>query len=112
MPLALRSFAVLPAFLGALTELTGSVRAGNLAGAALVAGLGTGCLAAAGLAAGLAPPPPKSGSLNPATDLRSCADNAASLAMEVDVAVEPSAVCDEISRTTCMFFEMFPDATA
>jgi hypothetical protein len=44
--------------------------------------------------------------------LRSCADNAASLAIDVDVAVEPSAVCVDISRTTCMFFEMFPDAAA
>ena len=29
-----------------------------------------------------------------------------------EVAVEPSAVCDEISRTTCMFFEILPDIAA
>jgi hypothetical protein len=57
-------------------------------------------------------PVPKSGSRNPATDLRSCAESAASFAMEVDVAVDPSAVCDEISRTTCMFLEILPDTAA
>src|ERR1700722_208721 len=97
MPLALRNF---PADAAGATGTTGaagaaeaavSFSAGNLAEVAAV---------------------PKSGSRNPATDLRSCAESAASLAMEVEVAVEPSAVCDEISRTTCMFFEMLPDTAA
>jgi len=34
------------------------------------------------------------------------------LGPEADVAVEPSAVWVEISRTTCMLFEMFPDTAA
>ena len=73
------------------------------------AGGGTTC---GGMAPSVVVPPPKSGRRNPATDLRSCADNAASFAIDVEVADEPSAVCDEISRTTCMFFEMLPEATA
>jgi hypothetical protein len=71
---------------------------------------------AAGGAAGGAPtvvvPAPKSGNRKPATDFRSWAERAASFAMDVDVAVDPSAVCDDISRTTCMFLDMFPDAAA
>ena len=85
------------------------------AGAAGAAGAATGAGAADSFSAGNLPevaPVPKSGRRNPATDLRSCADSAASLAMEVEVAVEPSAVCDEISRTTYMFFEMLPDTVA
>src|ERR1700719_1834825 len=88
MPLALRSF-------GGLTGLAGSLNAGSFAELALAFS-----------------PPPKSGSRNPATDFLNCADSAASLAIDVEVAVEPSAVCDEISRTTCMFFEILPDAAA
>jgi hypothetical protein len=71
---------------------------------------------AVGAAVGGAPtevvPAPKSGKRKPATDFRSWAERAASFAMDVDVAVDPSAVCDDISRTTCMFLEMFPDAAA
>src|SRR5271155_2708217 len=107
MPLALRSFAAFPVFLGELADFTGSVRAGSLAGGGRSVGF-----RAAGLAAAPFPPPPKSGSLKPAADLRSCADNAASLAIEAAVAVDPSAVCEEISRTTCMFFEILPEAAA
>src|SRR5579859_593104 len=88
MPLALRIF-------GGLTGPADCASAGGFTGFA-----------------GGAAAPPKSGSRKPATDFRSCADSAASLAIDVEVAVEPSAVCDEISRTTCMFFEMSPDAAA
>src|SRR5579859_150163 len=94
-PLALRS----------LPELFSKTGSGN-AGAAGAAG------SAAGGAPTVVVPAPKSGNRKPATDLRSCAERAASFAMEVEVAVEPSAVWDDISRTTCMFLEMFPDATA
>src|SRR5580704_14701269 len=88
MPLALRIF---PAGAAGAAGAGGSFNAGNLPEVA---------------------PVPKSGSRNPATDLRNCAESAASLAMEVDVAVDPSAVCEEISRTTCMFSEILPDAAA
>src|ERR1700683_3465229 len=93
MPLALRIFPGLADAAGAAgaAGAGGSFNAGNLPDVAAV---------------------PKSGSLNPATDLRNWADSAASLAMEVEVAVEPSAVCEEISRTTCMFFEILPDTAA
>src|ERR1700677_759892 len=93
MPLALRIFPGAGAATGAegAAGAADSFNAGNLPEVAAV---------------------PKSGSRNPATDLRSCAESAASLAMEVEVAVEPSAVCDEISRTTCMFFEILPDTAA
>src|SRR6202021_4011777 len=91
MPLALRIFPAGAAGAAGACGAAGSFNAGNLPDVAAV---------------------PKSGRRNPATDFRSCADSAASLAMEVEVAVEPSAVCDEISRTTCMFFEMLPDTAA
>ena len=112
MPLALRTFPDFPV-------VTGSVKAGRrldefAAGATVSPGAAAGPGAAEPGAAG-APPAaalPYSGSRNPATDFRNWAESAASFAIDVDVAVDPSAVCEEISRTTCMFFEIFPDATA
>jgi hypothetical protein len=95
--------------LRSLPELPKEIGSGS-GGVADVAG------SAAGAAVGGAPtevvPAPKSGKRKPATDFRSWAERAASFAMDVDVAVDPSAVCDDISRTTCMFLEMFPDAAA
>src|ERR1700690_3869230 len=102
MPLALRIF---PGDAAPVAAAVGTAPAGA-AGAAGAAG----CFNAGSLPD--VAPVAKSGSRNPATDLRSCAESAASLAIEVEVAVEPSAVCDEISRTTCMFFEILPETAA
>src|ERR1700743_3979964 len=91
MPLALRIFPAGAAEAAAAGGEAGAFSAGNLPEVA---------------------PVPKSGRRKPATDLRSCAETAASLAIDVEVAVEPSAVCEEISRTTCMFLEMLPETAA
>src|SRR5882672_3040125 len=52
------------------------------------------------------------GSRKPDTDLRSCADSSASLPMEFEVALVESAVCELISRSTCMLRAMAPAAEA